>query len=307
VAEEKKPLRSTSPAGRAGAASSQPSEADPLPRVRTQFAQEIKHILRAEHADPFQILGPHAVEELGKKQIAIRAFLPRAREVAIVLPDGGAPYPAERIHPEGFFEAVIPYSDALRARLSSYRLRIAHEDATVRETYDPYAFPPLLSDLDLHLIGEGTHYLKYEKLGAHVREVAGVRGVHFAVWAPNARRVSVVGDFNHWDGRVHPMRHRGSSGVWELFLPGLEEGAIYKFEIRARSGPLPFLKADPFAFSSNSARKAARSWPTSTVTPGAMLPGWLRAPRATGSNRRWPSTRSTPDPGDACPKRAIAG
>ena len=96
--------------------------------------------------------------------------------------------------------------------------------AETLETFDPYAFPAVLTDFDLHLMGEGTHYVKYEKLGAHVREIEGVRGVHFGVWAPNAKRVSVVGDFNAWDGRVHPMRVRGSSGIWELFLPGLDEG-----------------------------------------------------------------------------------
>ena len=104
----------------------------------------------------------------------------------------------------------------------AYKVRLRFGDDNVTEGFDPYAFPALLTDYDLHLIGEGTHYLKYEKLGAHVREVAGMRGVHFGVWAPNARRVSVVGDFNSWDGRVHAMRNRGASGIWEIFLPGLE-------------------------------------------------------------------------------------
>ena len=99
-------------------------------------------------------------------------------------------------------------------------------------------FRLVLTEYDLYLSGEGTHYLKYEKLGAHVREVAGVRGVHFAVWAPNAQRVSVVGNFNFWDGRVHPMRHRGASGIWEIFIPGLEEGELYKFEILSTLGKL---------------------------------------------------------------------
>ena len=103
---------------------------------------------------------------------------------------------------------------------SAYRLRFRFADGAEFETYDAYAFPPILTDYDLYLSGEGTHYLKYEKLGAHVREIAGVRGVHFAVWAPNAKRVSVVGDFNSWDGRVFAMRSRGASGIWEIFLPG---------------------------------------------------------------------------------------
>ncbi len=212
------------------------------------LAQEIELIRRAEHADPFHILGPHLVEVDGEKRLAIRFFLPRAREVSVVHDGAIAGLPARQIHPDGFFEALLPYSDAIRATPAAYRLRIADADGSTREIYDTYAFPPLLSDFDLHLIGEGTHYLKYEKLGAHVRKVAGVRGVHFGVWAPNARRVSVVGDFNRWDGRVHPMRHRGSSGVWELFLPELDEGMIYKFEIRPNVGELPMLKADPYGF-----------------------------------------------------------
>ena len=121
-------------------------------------------------------------------------------------------------------------------------------DGNTSEIADPYAFPPVLSEFDLHLIGEGTHYRLYDTLGAHVREIDGLRGVQFAVWAPNAERVSVVGDFNAWDGRVHPMRSRGGSGIWELFLPDLGDGAVYKFEIRSRLGPTPFMKADPYAF-----------------------------------------------------------
>jgi 1,4-alpha-glucan branching enzyme len=216
--------------------------------AKNELAQEIDLIRRAEHADPFHILGPHVVEVNGEKRLAIRSFLPQAREVSVVHDSAAVGLPARRVHPDGFFEALFPYSEAIRATPTAYRLRITDADGSTREIYDPYAFPPLLSDFDLHLMGEGTHYLKYEKLGAHVREVAGVRGVHFGVWAPNARRVSVVGDFNRWDGRVHPMRHRGSSGVWELFLPGLDEGVIYKFEIRSNVGELPMLKADPYGF-----------------------------------------------------------
>ena len=118
-----------------------------------------------------------------------------------------------------------------------------------RPIADPYSFPPLLSDFDLHLLGEGTHYNSYEKLGAHLKTVQGVRGAHFAVWAPNARRVSVVGNFNNWDGRVHPLRSRGASGIWELFIPGVTEGMIYKYEILPHKGPPLPLKADPYGFS----------------------------------------------------------
>src|SRR4029077_4048704 len=130
----------------------------------------------------------------------------------------------------------------------SYRIRYRTGYGETVETFDPYAFPYFLSEFDLHLMGEGRHYDTYDKLGAHLRTLEGVRGVHFAVWAPSAKRVSLVGDFNHWDGRVHPMRARGSSGVWELFVPELGEGAIYKYEIIGPNGNMLPLKADPYAF-----------------------------------------------------------
>jgi 1,4-alpha-glucan branching enzyme len=126
----------------------------------------------------------------------------------------------------------------------AYRLRLA----SGHEIEDPYRFGPVLGDLDLHLLGEGTHYRNYEKLGAHLVTHQGVAGVHFAVWAPNARRVSVVGDFNRWDGRCHPMRLHPGIGVWEIFVPGLAEGTLYKLEIKARDGRILPLKADPYAF-----------------------------------------------------------
>jgi 1,4-alpha-glucan branching enzyme len=140
---------------------------------------------------------------------------------------------------------------------TEYRLQFRFEDGNFWEGFDPYAFPPLLTDYDLYLSGEGTHYLKYEKQGAHVREINGVRGVHFAVWAPNAQRVSAVGDFNFWDGRVHTMRNRGVSGLWELFIPGLDEGTLYKFEIRSRYGNFVRLKSDPYGFAAELRPKSA--------------------------------------------------
>ena len=131
-----------------------------------------------------------------------------------------------------------------------YRWRVMEDGQPTREVHDTYAFPPLLSDFDLYLMGEGTHYQKYEKMGAHPAVVDGIAGVQFGVWAPNAMRVSVVGDFNQWDGRVNSMRNRGPSGVWELFVPGLAEGAVYKYEIRPISGGPPLLKSDPYGFRS---------------------------------------------------------
>ncbi len=116
----------------------------------------------------------------------------------------------------------------------------------ISQFVDPYIFPPILTDFDLHLMGEGTHFKKYEKLGGHLRTIQGVSGVHFAAWAPNAARVSVIGDFNRWDGRRHPMRVRGSTGIWEIFIPGLGEGCVYKFEIKSRYNNYLAIKSDPY-------------------------------------------------------------
>ena len=190
---------------------------------------------------------------------------------------------------------------------TAYRVQFRFADGNTWEGYDPYAFPPLLTEYDLYLSGEGTHYLKYEKQGAHVREINGVRGVHFAVWAPNAQRVSVVGDFNFWDGRVHTMRDRGASGLWELFIPGLDEGALYKFEIRSRYGNFVRLKSDPYGFAAElrpksasvvvnidnyawkdaawMAERAARDWQHSPMTVYELHAGSWR--RKTSEGDRW--------------------
>jgi 1,4-alpha-glucan branching enzyme len=205
--------------------------------------EEIGLILRAEHSDPFHILGAHPIQRDGKPAIAIRAFLPNAANAWVVRGEQSRSVSAlERVHPDGFFECIFPEE----TEVFPYRLRV--EYAGQHEFEDPYRFPPVLSEFDLYLINEGTHHNAYEKLGAHGVTVEGVQGVVFAVWAPNARRVSVVGNFNNWDGRRHPLRIRGSSGIWELFLPGLGEGEIYKFEIKGRDNIHLALKADPYAF-----------------------------------------------------------
>jgi len=209
----------------------------------TASVEEIAQILRAEHSDPFHILGMHLVEVQGKAAVAIRAFLPRTHDAWVVRgPNMDSVVPLQRIHADGFFEAVFPGEQAM----FPYRLRTDYAGQT--EFEDPYRFPVVLSDFDLYLLGEGTYYKTYEKLGAHIVEIAGVRGVSFAVWAPNAKRVSVVGNFNNWDGRRHPMRIRGATGVWEIFIPGLREGEIYKFEIKGRYRSYLGLKADPYGF-----------------------------------------------------------
>jgi len=225
----------------------------PAANPQETSTNDIERIVRGVHSDPFAVLGPHWVEQGGKKSLLIRVFRPGAAEVTVLLDEKAEAHRAERVHPDGVFEARIPTSGAGKPQSEAiapnrYRVQFRFSDGNIFETYDPYAFPPVLTEYDLYLSGEGTHYQKYEKLGAHVREVAGVRGVHFGVWAPNARRVSVVGNFNFWDGRVHPMRHRGSSGIWELFIPGLDEGEVYKFEILSRVGDQLGLKTDPYGF-----------------------------------------------------------
>jgi 1,4-alpha-glucan branching enzyme len=216
----------------------------------SEFDRDVALLVRAENRDPFRLLGPHILEEDERRRLVVRGFFPRASEVFVLLQGHADAIRAGRIHADGLFEATLPLHPHLPISPTSYRWKVVEQSQPTREFHDPYAFPPLLSDFDLYLMGEGTHYLKYEKVGAHPMVIEGVAGVQFAVWAPNAMRVSVVGDFDHWDGRSHPMRIRGSSGVWELFVPGLAEGAIYKYEIRPGSGDLPLLKSDPYAFRS---------------------------------------------------------
>jgi 1,4-alpha-glucan branching enzyme len=213
-----------------------------------EFELQISQLLRAEHPDPFGFLGPHLVEEGGIARLVVRAYLPGALEAFLLIDGRSEGLPAARISGESLFQATLPFPAQLPISPTSYRWRFRFLGNVEYETFDAYAFPMVLSDFDLHLLGEGNHFELYEKLGAHPSVVAGVSGVQFAVWAPNARRVSVVGDFNYWDGRTHPMRNRGPSGVWELFVPAMAEGAIYKYEIRPTVSELPVLKSDPYGF-----------------------------------------------------------
>lgn len=206
----------------------------------------IEAFARGNIADPSFFLG---MQKEGDT-LVVRVFRPFAERVSVVSRDGTKRFEGEKVHPEGFFIARIGSEDFF-----PYLLEITEGGVTFL-TPDPYGFPPLLTDFDLHLFNEGTHARAFEKLGAHLCEVQGFRGVHFAVWAPNAFRVSVVGDFNRWDGRVHVLRPRGSSGVFELFVPGIGEGERYKFEIKTKEGHL-LLKADPYAFYSELRPKTA--------------------------------------------------
>ena len=211
----------------------------------TLEARAMEAIVRGEHGDPFAVLGPHRVTTNGRVGTAVRAFVPDARAVRLVGPDvPGAPHEMTRVHTEGLFEVVV----SGRAAPFAYRLEVDGVDGKRSTVDDPYRFATTLGDYDRHLLAEGTHYEAHERLGAHLRVLDGVAGSVFAVWAPNARRVSVVGDFNGWDGRRHPMRLHPANGIWEVFVPGLGEGERYKYEIITRSGEPIALKADPYAF-----------------------------------------------------------
>jgi 1,4-alpha-glucan branching enzyme len=224
------------------------------------------------------------VEVSGRKALAVRAYLPQTEQAWVVDGRHEITRPMRRIHPAGLFEAICPRSeDESRPR---YKLRIAENGGEKRDMHDPYAFPHLLSDYDLHLMGEGTHWRCYEKLGAQLRTIDGVEGVNFAVWAPNASSVSVVGDFNAWDGRRHPMRKHIPSGFWELFVPGLSEGTLYKYQIR-RHGQI-FEKCDPFAFGAEVPPQTASKvidlnryhWHDSTWMLNRPQAKWLEKPLA---------------------------
>jgi 1,4-alpha-glucan branching enzyme len=204
---------------------------------------DIQQVVRGEHRDVFRVLGMHRVSIGGELRLVVRTFQPAARAVTLVDAETGETTPLDCAHSDGFWEVALPAG----THPFPYRLRVVGEDGEAVEEYDPYAFPPTVSDFDLYLIGEGTHLRLWDVLGAHPDEVDGVAGTRFAVWAPGARRVSVVGEFNGWDGRRHVMRFHPGAGVWEMFVPGLGEGGVYKYEIQGANGGA-FLKADPVAF-----------------------------------------------------------
>jgi len=216
--------------------------------VRTTVALEnIGQLLAGRHENPFELLGPHEVNHSGRRVLAVRAFLPQSTQAWVIdCGQAGPPRPMRRIHPAGLFEAICPARDPDGP--PRYMIQAADQRGQKTTMHDPYAFPHLLTDYDLHLLNEGRHWQAYNRLGAQIRRIDEVEGVNFAVWAPNATSVSVVGDFNNWDGRRHPMRKHIPSGFWELFVPNLSEGTCYKFQIRC--GDHVFEKADPYGFAS---------------------------------------------------------
>jgi 1,4-alpha-glucan branching enzyme len=201
-------------------------------------------LLDGHYENPFELLGPHEVTTAGRAVLAVRAFLPGSAQAWVVDPRHKQTQPMRQIHPAGLYEAICPIEKTCGG--SRYLLRVTDQRGTQRTMHDPYAFGPLLTDFDLHLLAEGTHWTSYQKLGAQLRSVDGIEGVNFAVWAPNANGVSVIGDFNDWNPQRHPMRKHIPSGIWELFLPGLTAGAIYKYHLRHRDQS--FEKSDPYGF-----------------------------------------------------------
>ena len=205
-----------------------------------ELLREIDRIIHSDHHDPFAVLGFHLLPRETPAAV-IRTFQPHA--TSVVLLRDGERHEMYKTRDEGLYEIVIPNCDAPFA----YEFEAAFYDGTIHRCRDPYRFLPLLSDYDQYLFNFGTHYQLYDKLGAHPAAIDGIEGTIFRVWAPSARRVSVLGNFNYWDGRVHQMRVLGGSGVWELFIPGIGQGEPYKFEIRAQDGSI-LEKADPFQF-----------------------------------------------------------
>ncbi|MGI8658899.1 MAG: 1,4-alpha-glucan branching enzyme, partial [Candidatus Limnocylindria bacterium] len=223
---------------------------------------ESSRLARGEHHDPHLILGTHATPD----GTVVRAFHPDAVGVELRTSNGGDAVLLESIG-NGLWMAAVPGLTPGDA----YRLRFRFADGNDWERDDPYRFLPTLGEPDLHLIGEGSHERLWEVLGAHPRTIEGTAGVAFAVWAPNARGVRVVGDFDRWDGRLFPMRSLGSSGVWELFVPGIGAGELYKYEVLGADGTLR-IKADPFAFS-----QQVRPETASRVWDVASDEGWTDA------------------------------
>ncbi|CCX39286.1 1 4-alpha-glucan branching enzyme GlgB [Firmicutes bacterium CAG:102] len=210
--------------------------------LTTTKLYDIFHIVNGEHSDPHTVLGMHEMEEDGRKAVVVRAFLPNAAGITVIdYANKRKKYPMERLHADGFFEVTI----ADREEWFRYQLEYTDADGNTWRSYDPYSFSPTLSEFDRHLFGAGTHYEIYEKMGGRLMTHEGARGAAFSVWAPNAKAVSVIGDFNNWDARRSPMRRLGESGIWELFLPAAAEGDKYKFHVTQCDGRVVD-KTDPY-------------------------------------------------------------
>jgi len=240
---------------------------------------EFEALIQGEHSNPHRVLGAHPFQQANQPGVTLRAFHPDALEAFILM--GRQALPLNRIHPGGLFEIRLlekpwPFE---------YRYRFVFEDGNTWELEDPYRFQPTLGEVDLFLFGEGSHAELYEHLGAHLRTREGKHGTAFTLWAPNARNVSLLGDFNRWDGRLFPMRQVGSSGIWELFVPGVSAGTLYKYELKTQEGLLR-IKTDPLAFSmERPPGMVARVWDMGAYVWGDE--DWLRQ-RVSVNPRRAP-------------------
>jgi 1,4-alpha-glucan branching enzyme len=207
-----------------------------------RLSPDLDALVRGQHGDPFSLLGPHVNRH---HRLEVRVLRPGAVAVELELRHPVARrVPMTPVHVDGLYDVEVADVTTLEQGVD-YRLHVDFGGGVRVELDDPYRFGRIISDYDIHLFGEGRLLQVQDRLGAHPTDLGGIAGTHFAVWAPNAQRVSVIGEFNNWDGRVHPMRHLVSSGIWELFIPGLGEGALYKFEIRTRAGHL-LHKVDPY-------------------------------------------------------------
>ena len=202
--------------------------------------EEMEAIINGDHSNPFAVLGIH--KDKGSKEVFIRAYQPNSRSMELLDSNGASLGQMTKLDNRGFFQINLGPRENF-----AYRFRIENDRGDFYEKEDSYRFPSILGDIDLYLLAEGNHLEMYKKLGAHVVELNGVRGVSFAVWAPNAKRVSVVGNFNNWDGRTTVMRNHPSCGIWDIFIPGIGQGEIYKYEIKTRENYI-LVKSDPVAF-----------------------------------------------------------
>lgn len=199
---------------------------------------QIEEIVYSESDNPHELLGAHVTGS----SVLVQTFQPGAKSVRLQPVEGDKSYKMEMADEEGYFAVLLPGK-----KIPDYEYIVEAQDGTLKKVKDAYNYPPLITKEDTEKFNAGIHYMIYEKLGAHPEKIDDTEGVVFAVWAPNALRVSVVGDFNGWDGRTHQMRRLWDSGIFELFIPGVKAGDCYKFEIKAKGG-LTFLKADPYAF-----------------------------------------------------------
>ncbi|MEZ4869865.1 MAG: 1,4-alpha-glucan branching protein GlgB [Caldilineaceae bacterium] len=222
---------------------------------------DVTAIVGGYHGAPYQVLGPHAATLQGQAGVAVRAFRPLDRAVFVLNLANGERTSMQLIHSAGFFEAFLPDQGIGPEATFAYRLVLIDPAGQEHEIEDPYRFPLQITEYDIYLHGEGNFVQSYQKLGAHLRNINEVQGVAFAVWAPNAQRVSVIGPFNAWDNRTHPMQRHGTSGIWELFIPNLPKGTSYKYAVKSQHLGYEVDKADPYAFYSEvRPQTASRVW-----------------------------------------------